>query len=220
MLKIGHRGAKGHAPENTMASFLKAFALQADGIELDVHSTADSAVVVLHDATVDRTFPNATGSVNSFTLQQCQSLGMPSLAEVLTIIPPDKICNIEIKDAKATNAVISLLEDYIENHNREYASIIISSFDWTILKQIHDIQPQFLLGVLTEDSIEEAVRFATSIQAYSIHPYYKLLTSTRVSLIKENGFKIHTWTVNLSEDITFVKNLGVDAIISDYPDWL
>lgn len=76
------------------------------------------------------------------------------------------------------------------------------------------------MGVLTEDNIEAAYQFAIDIQAYSINPYFKFLTEEFVKKAHHNRFKIHTWTVNSPEDITFVKNLGVDAIITDFPDRL
>ena len=75
-----------------------------------------------------------------------------------------------------------------------------------------------LLGVLTEDSVENAITFAKKINAYSINPYFKLLTVENVLAMYQNGFKIFPWTVNSEEDITFVKSLNVDGIISDFPD--
>lgn len=220
MLKIGHRGAKGHAPENTIESFHKAFALGADGIELDVHLSADFEVVVLHDATVDRTIKNATGFVKDFTLAECKVLGIPSLLDVLEIVPPHQYVNIEIKDATAVTPVVQVIENWISNKVLQYSKIMVSSFDWSVLKEIRVLNDQILLGVLTEDSLEEACQFATTINAYSVNPYFKLLIPSLIQKAKQKGLKIHTWTVNLPEDITFVKKLGVDAIISDYPDRL
>ena len=73
MLKIGHRGAKGHAPENTLISFQTAMDLGVDGIELDVHLTSDNHLVVIHDDTLDRT-TSGTGMANSFTLRELKAL--------------------------------------------------------------------------------------------------------------------------------------------------
>jgi len=106
MLKIGHRGAKGHAPENTIESFLKAFELGADGIELDVHLSADEEAIVIHDDTVDRTIKNAAGFVKDFTVAEFQKVGVPTLVEGFHILPEGAFLNIEIKDPKATKIFV------------------------------------------------------------------------------------------------------------------
>ena len=192
MLKIGHRGAKGHAPENTIESFYKAFALGADGIELDVHLSADFEVVVLHDATVDRTIKNATGFVKDFTLAECKALGLPSLLDVLEIVPPNQYVNIEIKDATAVTPVVQVIENWISNKVLQYSKIMVSSFDWSVLKEVSILNDQILLGVLTEDSLEEACQFAATINAYSVNPYFKLLIPSLIQKAKQKGLKIHT----------------------------
>ena len=74
------------------------------------------------------------------------------------------------------------------------------------------------IGVLTENNIESAIDFAVANQAFSINPYFKLLNSENVELMHKEKIQIHTWTVNSLEDLTFVKKLKVDAIISDFPD--
>jgi len=220
MLKIGHRGAKGHVPENTIESFLKAFELGAHGIELDVHLSADEEVVVIHDETVDRTIKNAAGFVNDFTVAECQKIGIPTLVEVFHILPENAFLNIEIKAPKAAKVVVAEIEKFVRLKEIKYQNIVVSSFNWEVLKEIKTLNEAIQLGVLTEDSIATAFEFAKEIKAYSIHPYFKLLTQDFILKAKENEFKIHTWTVNSPEDITFVKNLGVDAIISDFPDRL
>ena len=112
MLKIGHRGAKGHVAENTLASFQKAMELEVDGIELDVHLSANGAIMVIHDATIDRT-TSGTGFVKNINAAQLQLIGIPTLEEVLQLVNKNCTINIEIKDANATNAVVQLIEKYI-----------------------------------------------------------------------------------------------------------
>lgn len=220
MLKIGHRGAKGHVLENTIHSFLKAFELGADGIELDVHLSADGEAVVIHDETVDRTIKNAAGYIKDFTVVECQKLGIPTLVEVFHILPETAVLNIEIKDENATNIVVEEIEKFVRLHEIDYDKIIISSFNWEVLRQIYNSNRQIKLGVLSEEANQDVLGFAKEIKAYSINPYFKLLSEDFVQKAKQFNFQIHTWTVNSPEDITFVKNLGVDAIISDFPDRL
>lgn len=217
MLKIGHRGAKGYAAENTLASFQKALELGVDGIELDVHLSYDGNVMVIHDETIDRT-TYKIGFVNNFTSSDLEKIGIPTLEQVLNLIDKRCLVNIEIKDSKATNSVLELLQKFILEKNWAINLFQISSFDWNILSICHSEERRIALGVLTEDSLEDAIDFAKKINAHSINPYFKLLNSENVKLIHENNFKIYTWTVNYEEDITFVKSLQVDGIISDFPD--
>lgn len=221
MLKIGHRGAKGHVLENTLESFLKAFELGADGVELDVNLSADGKVVVIHDETVDRTIKNAAGFIKEFTVAECQKLGIPTLVEVFHILPKESFLNIEIKDPNATIIVVEEIEKFVQLQEIECKDILVSSFHWDVLSQIAKNNPKIQLGVLTEvEDLAKAFNFAKQINAFSINPCFKYLTKDFIQIAHQYGFKIHTWTVNTPEDITFLKSLGVDAIISDFPDRL
>ncbi|HRG18024.1 MAG TPA: glycerophosphodiester phosphodiesterase family protein [Flavobacterium lutivivi] len=225
MLKIGHRGAKGHAAENTIASFQKAIELGVDMIELDVHLSKDGIPVVIHDETIDRT-THHSGFVNQFTAEFLQSIGVPSLRDVFDLVENQCAINIEIKVFEATKPVLEVLK----NAKFPQEKIIISSFDWDVLNVCHCFasssralvseEQSISLGVLTEVSIQEALTFAKKINAYSINPYFKLLNPENVKDIHQNGFKVFPWTVNNPDDITFVKSLNVDGIISDFPDRL
>lgn len=215
--KIGHRGAKGYVAENTIASFQKALDLGVDGIELDVHLSADGQVMVIHDETIDRT-TSKKGFVNDYTSSELQLLGIPTVTEVFELVSQRCFINVEIKDSKATKPVIKLIENYISNHNWNPNLFLISSFDWSVLQLCHSEARGISLGVLTEDDLTSAFKFAQKINAFSIHPYYQLLNEESVDLIHQNEFKIYTWTVNSEEEITFVKKLRIDGIISDFPD--
>lgn len=219
---IGHRGAAGHIAENTLASFKKAFELGAHGIELDVHLSADGQVLVLHDDTLDRT-TNGSGLVNHCHLSDAKKLlidqihPIPTLEEVFNECPNEALINVEIKDAKATEAVVQLISAKIKS-GKHYSNFLVSSFDWSVLELIKNINEQIPLGVLTEKNMEQAVLMGHKIQAKSIHPNFRYLDTKNAQFIKENGFEIHTWTVNEPADIERMKALKVDAIISDFPD--
>ena len=216
-LKIGHRGAKGHVAENTLASFQKALDLKVDGVELDVHLSLDQKVMVIHDATIDRT-TTSKGFVNQMNASELNEFGIPSLEEVLVLINEKCIVNIEIKDSSATTFVLEILQKYTLEKKWNSKLFQISSFDWDVLRVCYSENKTISLGVLTENSIEAALIFAKKIKANAINPHFKLLTCENVLVIHENGFKIFPWTVNQPKDITFVKSLKVDGIISDFPD--
>ena len=217
MLRIGHRGAKGYVAENTLASFKKAIAQNVDAIELDVHLSSDYEVMVIHDATIDRT-TNKKGFVSEYSSKELKELGIPTLEDVLHLVNQKCIINIEIKEANTTQKVIQLIETFINERLWNYDRFQISSFNWNVLEEVAATNPKVALGVLTEDSIEKALEFAEKVKAHSINPHFKLLNQEKASLIHANGFKIYTWTVNSNKDIHFMKSLKIDGIISDFPD--
>ncbi len=223
LLIIGHRGAKGHAPENTLISFQKALDLGVDGMELDVHLSADNQIMVIHDETVNRT-TNGDGFVNQLSLQELKSLQIadehqiPTLAEVLDLVDRKIFINIELKGKHTAKPVLTLIEKYIATKNWRYESFLISSFDWNALQEMHLLNPKIALGVLTETDVDLAIGFAQFIKAKSIHPYFHLLDKENTMLMQQKGFQVFPWTVNEPEDIQKIKSYTVNGIITDFPD--
>ncbi|MFI0491551.1 glycerophosphodiester phosphodiesterase [Flavobacterium sp.] len=223
ILKIGHRGASGYEPENTLISFEKAIDLNADGIELDVHLTSDGHLVVIHDETIDRT-TNGKGQVHTMTLQELKSFNagknqeIPTLIEVFDLVNRRCLINIELKGIGTAKPVNDLINHYILDKKWEINDFLISSFDWDMLQEMALLNPKIRLGVLTEESIEDALAFAKKIKAFSIHPDYQLLSKENVDLMHENDFGVFPWTVNSKESIQKVKSFDVNGIISNFPD--
>ncbi len=225
MLKIGHRGAIRHAPENTLISFQKAIELGVDGIELDVHLTSDNHLIVIHDDTLDRT-TSGTGLVKGFTLEELKSLRIdklyeiPILQEVLDFVDKRIFVNIELKGQNIAKPVADMVERYILEKNWTYEHFIVSSFDWNALQEVRSLNPNIAIGVLTQTDLGLAIAFADFIKAKSIHPYFHLLNDENSYAISEKGFQVFPWTVNEQEDIYKIKSLQVSGIISDFPDRL
>lgn len=215
MLKIGHRGAKGHVAENTLASFQKAIDLGVDMIELDVWLSLDEVPMVIHDETVDRT-TSKKGLVTDYSAKELQHLGIPTLKDVFELVNNRCEINVELKTFSVTQAVLDLIAKSTFDQNK----ILISSFDWNALQEVRFHDENIRIGVLTETDLDLALAFAKFIKAEAIHPYYHLLTAENVRKIKEKGFKVFPWTINEPEDITFVKSLEVDGIITDFPERL
>ena len=223
ILKIGHRGAKGHEPENTLISFEKAIEIGADGIELDVHLSLDGHLVVIHDETIDRT-TNGKGFVNQLTLQELKSfrineeVEIPTLEEVLDLVNHRCFINIELKNQDAAEKVAQLIEQYISDKNSTHAHFLVSSFDWNALQQARFLNSAIRIGVLTETDLDLAISFAKFIKADALNPDFQLLTVEYTTKIQEKGIQVFPWTVNEIEDIERMKSFKVDGIITDFLD--
>ena len=223
MLKIGHRGTRGYEPENTLVSFQKAIDLQADGIELDVHLSADGELMVIHDETVDRT-TDGKGAVNTLSLLELKSFRIgkkqtiPTLAEVFDLVNRQCFINIELKSYETADKVVDLIEKYVEKKNWKYTDFLVSSFDWNSLRQLTALNSEIPVGVLTETDLGLALAFAKSIQAKSIHPDFQLLTKENTARLQEEGFQVFPWTVDETADIKKIKSFKVNGIITDFPD--
>ena len=118
IIKIGHRGAKGYQPENTLESIKQALAFKVDGIEIDVHLSADGELMVIHDDTIDRT-TNGQGFVNQYTSAQLKKFTIdeihkiPTLIEVLDTIKKKCFINIELKNSDTAKKTVELINTYI-----------------------------------------------------------------------------------------------------------
>ncbi|SDX02543.1 glycerophosphodiester phosphodiesterase [Flavobacterium degerlachei] len=225
MLKIGHRGARGHEPENTIIGFQKAIDLHVDRIELDVHLSSDNELMVIHDETIDRT-TDGKGFVNQFSLPQLKRFRIekihtiPTLSEVLNLIDQKCDINIELKSFETADKVVDLIEKYVSEKKWNYDQFLVSSFDWNALQQVTFSNSKIPIGVLTETNLDLAFAFAKFIKAKSIHPYFHLVTKENTAKMQEKGFQVFPWTVNEIEDIKRIKTYNVDGIISDFPDRL
>lgn len=223
MLKIGHRGAKGYEPENTLIAFRKAIDLGCDGIELDVHLSSDDEIIVIHDYTIDRT-TNGNGVVNQMKLSELKTFliddryEIPTLSEVFELLNHNFLINIELKSYETADKVVEIIEKFVLEKNRNYNNFIVSSFDWNALQQVRFLNDKIQIGVLTATDLDLAFAFAKFIKAKTINPYFHLLNEVNVAKLQEKGFEIHSWTVNEIEDIQKMKTLKVNAIISDFPD--
>ena len=223
MLKIGHRGAKGYEPENTLVSFQKALDMQVDGIELDVHLSADGEIIVIHDETIDRT-TNGNGFVNALSLHELKTFRIdgkheiPTLKEVFDLVNQDCFINIELKSYEATDKVVSLIEKYVAKKGWRYDRFLVSSFDWNALQQVAFLNDKIPIGVLTETDLDLALAFAKFIQAKSIHPNFHLLTKENTAKMQEKGLQVLPWTINEVEDIQKIKTFNVNGIITDFPN--
>ena len=223
--KIGHRGAKGDLAENTLESIRKAIDLKVDAVEIDVHLCKTGELVVIHDFTVDRT-TNGEGEVSEKTLDELRSLliegkyRIPLLTEVLDLIEEKCRINIELKGNNTAAETSRIIRDYVTGRSRSYSDFIVSSFQWNELFEVLKIDTNIPLGVLTETNVSEAIEIGKKLSAKAIHPSVDIITPDNLNQARKAGFEVNVWTVNDKETIQKMKDLGVDGIISDFPDLL
>ncbi|MBV6644416.1 MAG: hypothetical protein KI790_03150 [Cyclobacteriaceae bacterium] len=243
---IAHKGASGLAPENTMASFELALDMGVDMIELDVRHTSDEEIIVFHDQTVERT-TNGKGDVHDFTLEQIKQLDagswfdsrfseerIPTLKEVLDLVNGQCKVLIEIKhmDHPHYHDFSEKLVEVIREEENGFEWCILQSYENKYLEEAHDLDERvqtkkLLIG---EDStpfiafyIETRVHLGRSKQEFqldALNPHFETLSPRRVFRMHARGYKVYTYPVNEREDMVKMLNMGVDGIITDYPDRL
>ncbi|MGC8229187.1 glycerophosphodiester phosphodiesterase [Pseudobacillus badius] len=234
---VAHRGASGYAPENTLAAFDKAVDMKADYIEIDVQQSKDNELVVIHDTTVDRT-TDGTGKVKDLTFEQLRALDagsfkgeqfkgekIPSFDEVLDRYHGKIGILIELKAPELypgieENVAKELKERHLDRPQNE--KIIIQSFNFESMKKTDALLPKVPIGVLTSSKAQATEQSLKEFSAYAdyFNPSYGIVTKEMVGQVHSLGMKISSWTVRSQEAADFLLDMNVDAIITDYPDYV
>lgn len=235
---VAHRGASGHAPENTIAAFDKAFEMKADYIEIDVQMTADGRLVAIHDTTLDRT-TNGTGFVGDFTLEELRALDagswfgeqfageqIPTFEEILDRYRGKIGILIELKSPELYPGVeekvaAALIERNMHRPNNE--AIIIQSFNHESVQKSKALVPNIPHGVLTGVTWamvtdEQLAEFATYADYFN--PNMNIVTHELVARVHGEGMKIYPYTVRTQGQADNLFELGVDGIITDFPEYV
>jgi glycerophosphoryl diester phosphodiesterase len=228
---IAHRGAAGHAPENTLASFERAVELGAGFIETDLHLTRDGQFVAIHDATLDRT-TNGRGTVREFTLAELRKVDaglwydrsymgqrIPTLGEVLDFARKhDVVFYLEVKYDAAWgmhHALVAALKEA-----QSAARTIVISFDPRTIAAIRRLDASLMVGLLMKDPKVDAVRAALDVGARQLCPKTTIVTPELVEQAHRAGLQVVTWTANQVEEMHLMIAAGVDGIMTDFPDRL
>ena len=234
-LNIAHRGASGVAPPNTLAAFEKAVELGADGIEFDVHLSADGVPVVIHDFTVDGT-TDGSGRVANLTLAQLKQLDagssfdpafadqrIPTLKEVLETFGSRLLLNIELKSFNLSdNGLEQAVIAQIRQHDLN-SRAIISSFNPVSLRRVKKIAPHIPVGLLYALNLPLPLRLAWLAPLFpheARHPERTMVNARYVAWARRHGYRVNVWTVNDPDEMCRLVGLGVDSIITDVPDVL
>lgn len=232
---IGHRGACGHAPENTLASFELAAKLGATWIELDVKETKDGVLIIMHDDTLDRT-SNGKGAVANAPLKHIQTLDagswysekfakekIPTLEESVTLFSHFNLgVNLEIKPCpnKETSTAVAVANFIKEKWPSNIPKPLISSFSMESLLIAKNENPDLIIGALFEGLLPDNWEdLAKKVQAFSIHLDDEIVTPEMISQIKNKGYSVLVYTVNSKKRAEELFQMGVTSIFTNYPEY-
>jgi glycerophosphoryl diester phosphodiesterase len=247
VLVMAHRGGRHLWPENTLYAFERAHDLGVDVLEMDLHSTRDGAIVVLHDKTVDRT-TDGTSAVQDYTLAELKELDagyqwtqdegltyphrgqgimVPTLEEVMAAFPCARL-NIEIKQSEPS--IVAPVCSLIREHGMA-GRILVASFDSATIQAFRQACPE-VASTAGEDEVRTLYILSFVYLGGLYQPAYEalqlpeyrgdlhVLTPRLVSAAHNRGLEVHAWTINQVEDMQRMLDMGVDGIITDRPDLL
>ena len=220
ILRIGHRGARGHAPENTLAAIEQGIALHAHMVEFDVQATRDGQLVLLHDATLDRT-TNGHGPIAQHLWNDVKQLigkdgqPLPLLADALRAASGRTGVMIEIKAEGTAQQICRTVQE-----TQFSGPVIYASFLHDELLAVRRIEPHAHTMALIEAIPINRTAFAKDAQATHAGVAFETLTPSFLKALHDRSLRVFVYTVNELADIQTAKAMGVDGIISDYPERL
>ncbi len=234
-LCIAHRGAPRLAPENTLASFEKAFSFaHVDAIELDVHSTKDGRAVVIHDDTLDRTM-KTKGFVSEKTASELAALGAPLLDDVLDLVKArDKRVFVELKMQPRYYASLPGTVLALVRAKKAEERVVLISFDHRTVAALKREAPGIECGALCGQRLHEPARYVKEwlgadwwlpgaigeVDSLGFFAEKRELDRRSLDECRAAGVRTAVWTVNHPEMMKAMLAIGADGVISDDPELL
>lgn len=234
---LGHRGVRGHASENTLASFEQGIQMGATMLELDIHLSRDQQLVVIHDATMDRT-TDGTGLVSDMTLEEIQQLDagawfgpefagerVPTLQQVIDLVKGRAYLNVEIKvggfgqDRIVYPEIVDLLTDVLTASGME-DDVVVSSFHQPYIKDLKQKLPGVRVALLHQKPVDNLFVMAAEEGWEAVHTHVSLIDEAFVAAAHEKGLRVRAWNPNDAETMRRLIELGVDGIGTDFPEVL
>lgn len=230
MIVYGHRGAKGEAPENTMAGFTHAYRHGIRHFEFDLVLSKDGKPVIIHDLTVDRT-TGQKGAVANYTTDELAAMdarrngtpwprkvGVPSLEDLLDEFPDLEHLQLEVKkdSRQRLNILCNRLTEIIQRRNL-FQQVAVTSSDTWFLQQMHRRDTHIRLGLVTEKKFPRPVNLAARLHCDYLCINWKICSKAIVEDAHRRGMHVSAWTVNRIHDMLELEQQGVNSIISDFP---
>ncbi len=219
-LIIAHRGYSAKFTENTIPAFNAAIDCGCDMIELDVHFSHDNQLVVFHDLKLKR-ITGRKKRVVDYAAEELRVLNIPTLREVLSVIQKRVPLNIEIKHETIKHSeyrkmmVKKLLDLLGETNTKE--NVLISSFDDALLRDLRKSDETIALGILDHNHPRQRLKLELikEIKPFSYHPNQRSLNEKHMTLLRNEGLKVYSYTANEIKQFQKLCSLGVDGIITN-----
>ncbi len=230
VLIVGHRGALGLAPENTMASFQKGLETGCDLVETDIHLSRDGALVLMHDPEVSRT-TNGKGRIRDMTLGEISRLDagswfderfrgepVPVLGDLLDWAKKRIPVVIEIKgDPRPSRGIEAALLAELRKHGL-VSEVMVIGFHHDSLKRIKEMEPAITTGLTYSCRLADTVGAARATAARSIRPHWSYWDAELVEECHRAGLTAHAWVANDEERTRYLVDMGIDSLGVDFPD--
>ncbi len=226
---VAHRGASGYAPENTLSAMKKAIEMNAEMSELDVQETADGEIILLHDNTLKKTtgvdgniweinYADLKGlDAGSWFSEEYKNEPIPTMQEVIDLVKGKMKINIELK-ANGHEKMLAERTLKIVEANNFIDQVVFTSFKFAEADRIRELNPKAKVGYIFGRLPEDVDVFTADVDLLSVN--IRTVNSEFMKKAKENGKEVAVWTVNKPEDMKRMIGLGVDQIITNYPDVL
>ena len=219
-LCIGHRGAAGHEPENTLRSIRRALELGAHGVEIDARFI-DGELIVLHDHRLERP-TNGRGSAARKRLAQLRTLDagkgerIPTLREVFETVDRRAFINVELKGRHTAAPVQALICEFLDERGWSAEHFLVSSFHRRELRALTD--PRIRIGLLLTKPTPLYHVSARRVRAWSVHPAVRFTTEPFVADAHRRGLKVMPYTANTFDEIARIRATGADGVFTDFPE--
>lgn len=228
-----HRGASGHAPENTLEAFRKAVKMKADGVELDIQMSGDGELVVIHDETLDRV-SGEHGFVKDYSLKELKKLNVsralkhydkktriPTLQEVFELLENTELTiNVELKNGLIEYPGMEEKLLRLAEEMKLKERIWCSSFNHRSVQKIKGLCPEMKCGLLFSDIMVNPAAYGRELGIEALHPavYHFAQDREYIAEAHKCNLAVHIWTVNEKKEMKKLVRAGADALITNYPD--
>lgn len=221
MLVIAHRGASAEAPENTLTAIARAMDCKADGIEIDVYYV-DGEIFVFHDRYLER-LTAQPGRLLDLSIEQIRTLRVfgqqpiPTLDDVLRCVQGRCMLNIEMKGEVPPAILSKQLQHACREYSFSQQQLLVSSFNHHWLKRLKQHLPWVRIGALNAGCMLDYAAFASQLNAYSVHTCVDFIDQALVDDAHQRGMPIYVYTVDETQDIQAMRQMGVDGIFTNHP---
>ena len=227
VIVTAHRGASAYAPENTIASFVEAINMKADYAELDVQETSDGELILFHDKHMKRTagldkdvweasYDEVKNlDAGSWFNEKYKGEKIPKFADVIDFVKGKIKLNIELKTNGHEKALADRVVKIVKDKGFEN-QCIITSFDYNLVKRVKEIAPSLKVGLIFKTIPDSIDVFKINAELLSVH--FSVVNEEFVKKAKENGKEVHVWTANEESEMKRLIGLGVNSLITNYPD--